>query len=97
MEDKNSHMRMLNISGIDDLIPNSMDILEPAPVDADGNKREDGICSQSLPWIIALIPKKYKYLFIFSFFPFLVLFLTSYHYKWSNVVYLNATTMKNWF
>lgn len=42
MEDKNSHMRMLHISGIDDLIANSMDILEPTPVDADGNAREDG-------------------------------------------------------
>ncbi|KAL5191884.1 5-formyltetrahydrofolate cyclo-ligase, mitochondrial [Glycine soja] len=41
VEDKNSHMRMLHISGIDDLIANSMDILEPAPVDVDGNARED--------------------------------------------------------
>ncbi|XP_061373485.1 5-formyltetrahydrofolate cyclo-ligase, mitochondrial isoform X2 [Gastrolobium bilobum] len=41
VEDKNSHMRMLNISRIDDLVANSMDILEPAPVDADGNARED--------------------------------------------------------
>ncbi|KAK7317220.1 hypothetical protein RJT34_01262 [Clitoria ternatea] len=41
VEDKNSHMRMLHISRIDDLIANSMDILEPAPVDADGNARED--------------------------------------------------------
>lgn len=42
VEDKNSHMRMLHISRIDDLVANSMDILEPAPVDADGNAREDG-------------------------------------------------------
>ena len=42
VEDKNSHMRMLNISGMDDLIANSMNILEPAPVDANGNDREDG-------------------------------------------------------
>ncbi|KAG5032090.1 hypothetical protein JHK82_015680 [Glycine max] len=41
VEDKNSHMRMLHISRIDDLIANSMDILEPTPVDADGNARED--------------------------------------------------------
>ncbi|XP_030493325.2 5-formyltetrahydrofolate cyclo-ligase, mitochondrial [Cannabis sativa] len=41
VEDKNSHMRMLNISRIDDLIANSMDILEPASVDSDGNERED--------------------------------------------------------
>ncbi|CAL0319952.1 unnamed protein product [Lupinus luteus] len=41
VEDNNSHMRMLNISRIDDLVANSMDILEPAPVDSDGNARED--------------------------------------------------------
>lgn len=43
MEDKNSNMRMFNISRIDDLVANSMKILEPASVDADGNAREDGI------------------------------------------------------
>lgn len=43
VEDKNSHMRMLNISRINDLIANSMNILEPASVDGDGNEREDGI------------------------------------------------------
>ncbi|KAK4791110.1 hypothetical protein SAY86_031523 [Trapa natans] len=41
VEDNNCHMRMLNISSVDDLIANSMNILEPAPVDADGNERED--------------------------------------------------------
>ncbi|CAK7322916.1 unnamed protein product [Dovyalis caffra] len=41
VENKNSHMRMLNISSMDDLIANSMDILEPAPVDHHGNARED--------------------------------------------------------
>ncbi|XP_015577695.1 5-formyltetrahydrofolate cyclo-ligase, mitochondrial isoform X1 [Ricinus communis] len=41
VEDKNSHMRMLNISSMDDLIANSMNILEPAPIDGLGNKRED--------------------------------------------------------
>ncbi|KAF3437134.1 hypothetical protein FNV43_RR19887 [Rhamnella rubrinervis] len=41
VEDKNRNMRMLNISRLDDLIANSMDILEPAPVDGDGNERED--------------------------------------------------------
>ncbi|KAK4264259.1 hypothetical protein QN277_025464 [Acacia crassicarpa] len=41
VEDKNSHMRMLNISRIDDLVANSMDILEPGPIDAEGNERED--------------------------------------------------------
>ena len=42
VEDKNSHMRMLNISSIDDLIANSMNILEPASVDGDGNERKKG-------------------------------------------------------
>jgi hypothetical protein len=44
VEDKNSNMRILNISRIDDLVANSMNILEPDPVDADGNAREDGTC-----------------------------------------------------
>jgi 5-formyltetrahydrofolate cyclo-ligase len=35
---------MLNISRIDDLVANSMNILEPDPVDTDGNAREDGTC-----------------------------------------------------
>lgn len=35
-------MRMVNVSSIRDMIANSMNILEPAPVDADGNEREDG-------------------------------------------------------
>lgn len=48
VENKNSHMRMLHISRIDDLVANSMDILEPAPVDADGNEREDGILKLAL-------------------------------------------------
>ncbi|KAK6123441.1 hypothetical protein DH2020_042823 [Rehmannia glutinosa] len=41
VQDKNCFMRMLNISRMDDLIANSMDILEPAPCDAEGNERED--------------------------------------------------------
>ncbi|XP_010527668.1 PREDICTED: 5-formyltetrahydrofolate cyclo-ligase, mitochondrial isoform X2 [Tarenaya hassleriana] len=41
VEDKNSNMRMLHISQMDDLIANSMNILEPAPVDAKGNEREE--------------------------------------------------------
>ncbi|URE14686.1 5-formyltetrahydrofolate cyclo-ligase family [Musa troglodytarum] len=41
VEDKNSHMRMLRISKIEDLVANSMDILEPSPVDADQNECED--------------------------------------------------------
>ncbi|XP_065046619.1 5-formyltetrahydrofolate cyclo-ligase, mitochondrial-like [Musa acuminata AAA Group] len=41
VEDKNNHMRMLRISNVEDLVANSMDILEPSPVDADQNERED--------------------------------------------------------
>ncbi|KAG8379051.1 hypothetical protein BUALT_Bualt07G0048100 [Buddleja alternifolia] len=41
VEDKNSYMRMLNISRMDDLVANSMNILEPAPCDAEGNEREN--------------------------------------------------------
>ncbi|KAF2302442.1 hypothetical protein GH714_036357 [Hevea brasiliensis] len=41
VEDKNSNMRMLKISSVDDLISNSMNILEPALVDSEGNHRED--------------------------------------------------------
>lgn len=47
VEDKNSFMRMLNISRMDDLIANSMDILEPASCDAEGNEREDGLYNSS--------------------------------------------------
>ncbi|KAJ0982755.1 hypothetical protein J5N97_011010 [Dioscorea zingiberensis] len=39
--DKNSHMRMFHISSTEDLVANSMNILEPSPTDADGNQRED--------------------------------------------------------
>ncbi|XP_042499938.1 5-formyltetrahydrofolate cyclo-ligase, mitochondrial-like [Macadamia integrifolia] len=41
IQNRNSCMRMLNISSTSDLIQNSMNILEPAPVDSDGNQRED--------------------------------------------------------
>ncbi|KAG6412252.1 hypothetical protein SASPL_124925 [Salvia splendens] len=41
VEDKNSFMRMLNITRMDDLVANSMDILEPEPCDAEGKERED--------------------------------------------------------
>nr|CAD1840363.1 unnamed protein product [Ananas comosus var. bracteatus] len=41
VEDKNSNMRMLKISSIEDLVANSMNILEPSPVDANGNQHED--------------------------------------------------------
>ncbi|KAM7250656.1 hypothetical protein ACFE04_022539 [Oxalis oulophora] len=43
VEDMNSNMRMLKISRVDDLVKNSMNILEPEFVDCDGNQREDGI------------------------------------------------------
>lgn len=55
VEDKNSHMRMLNISNIEDLVANSMNILEPPPVDADGNQRED-VMLASHPVDIFLLP-----------------------------------------
>ncbi|WCJ32152.1 5-formyltetrahydrofolate cycloligase [Euphorbia peplus] len=42
IEDKNSDMRWLNFSSMDDLIATSMVILEPAPSDHIGNEREDG-------------------------------------------------------
>lgn len=36
-------MTMLGVSSYDDLVSNSMNILEPSPVDPDGNQREDGM------------------------------------------------------
>lgn len=55
VEDKNSHMRMFNISRMDDLIANSMNILEPAPVDGDGNEREDVMLTKD-PIDLFLLP-----------------------------------------
>jgi len=43
VEDKNSPIRMLYISSMEDLVANSMNILEPSPVDANGNQLEDGM------------------------------------------------------
>lgn len=43
VEDRNSNMRMLRISNVNDLIENSMHILEPSLVDSDGKQCEDGI------------------------------------------------------
>lgn len=58
-------MRMLNICGMDDLIANSMNILEPAPVDANGNDREDGqICKTILISLQLLLKKSIKALII---------------------------------
>lgn len=55
VEDKNCYMRMLNISGMDDLIANSMNILEPAPVDANGKDREDVMLANE-PVDLLLLP-----------------------------------------
>lgn len=55
VEDKNSNMRMFNISGLEDLVANSMNILEPAPVDAEGNQRED-VMQASDPVDLILLP-----------------------------------------
>ncbi|KAG6713210.1 5-formyltetrahydrofolate cyclo-ligase, mitochondrial-like isoform X1 [Carya illinoinensis] len=41
VEDRNSNMRMLRISNVNDLTANSMHILEPSLVDSDGKQRED--------------------------------------------------------
>lgn len=43
LEDRKCNMRVLKISSINDLVASSMNILEPAPVDCDGNEREDVI------------------------------------------------------
>lgn len=55
VEDKNSHMRMLNISSIDDLIANSMKILEPASVDGDGNERKNGNYKFVLVYVVTTL------------------------------------------
>ncbi|KAJ9677278.1 hypothetical protein PVL29_022337 [Vitis rotundifolia] len=55
VEDQNSYMRMLNITHMDDLISNSMNILEPAPVDGDGNERED-VMQATDPVDLLLLP-----------------------------------------
>ncbi|KAI4314248.1 hypothetical protein L6164_027176 [Bauhinia variegata] len=41
VEDKNSNMRMLRISSLDDLVASSMNLLEPTLIDCNGNPRED--------------------------------------------------------
>ncbi|KAL5678126.1 hypothetical protein ACJX0J_014257, partial [Zea mays] len=55
VEDKNRNMRMLKITTMDDLVKNSMNILEPSPVDATGNNREDVLSSLS-PVDLFLLP-----------------------------------------
>ncbi|CAD6223369.1 unnamed protein product [Miscanthus lutarioriparius] len=55
VEDKNRNMRMLKITTMDDLVKSSMNILEPSPVDATGNDRED-VLSSSSPVDLLLLP-----------------------------------------
>ncbi|CAL5396195.1 unnamed protein product [Camellia sinensis] len=55
IEDRNSNMRMLKISSLTDLIANSMNILEPSPVDCDGNQRED-VMQASEPVDLFVLP-----------------------------------------
>ncbi|WOL08047.1 hypothetical protein Cni_G16799 [Canna indica] len=55
VEDKNCNMRMLKISTIEDLVANSMNILEPSPVDADQTEREDVLVA-SQPVDLFLLP-----------------------------------------
>ncbi|TVU38217.1 hypothetical protein EJB05_11574 [Eragrostis curvula] len=55
VEDKNRNMKMLKITTMDDLVKNSMNILEPSPVDANGNDRED-VLSASSPVDLFLLP-----------------------------------------
>ncbi|XP_042495982.1 5-formyltetrahydrofolate cyclo-ligase, mitochondrial-like isoform X2 [Macadamia integrifolia] len=55
VEDRNSYMRMLNISSTSDLIPNLMNILEPTPLDSDGNQRED-VMQATDPVDLFLVP-----------------------------------------
>ncbi|KAL5196680.1 hypothetical protein ABZP36_000192 [Zizania latifolia] len=55
VEDKNRNMRMLKITTMDDLVKNSMNILEPSPVDASGNAREE-VLSASSPVDLFLLP-----------------------------------------
>ncbi|KAH1072638.1 hypothetical protein J1N35_024966 [Gossypium stocksii] len=55
VEDRNSNMKMLMISSVKDLIEKSMNILEPALVDSDGNQRED-VMQASDPVDLFIVP-----------------------------------------
>ncbi|KNA20096.1 hypothetical protein SOVF_055480 [Spinacia oleracea] len=55
IEDRNSNMKMLRVSSYDDLIPNSMNILEPTLQDHDGNERED-LMQASEPVDLFILP-----------------------------------------
>ena len=49
-------MRMFKITTMDDLIKNSMNILEPSPLDAGGNAREDGMnYHETFPCVMYLL------------------------------------------
>nr|GMC48310.1 5-formyltetrahydrofolate cyclo-ligase, mitochondrial [Ipomoea batatas] len=60
VEDKNRNMRMLNISSTEDLIANSMNILEPGLTDAEGNEREDVLLANE-PVDLFLLPVALSY------------------------------------
>ncbi|KAJ9140389.1 hypothetical protein P3X46_031043 [Hevea brasiliensis] len=60
-EDKNSHMRMLNISSMDDLNANSMNILEPAPVDHVEMHEKMVVMQASDPVDLFLLPVALSY------------------------------------
>ncbi|XVE84959.1 hypothetical protein DITRI_Ditri17bG0053700 [Diplodiscus trichospermus] len=55
VEDRNSNMKMLMISSVNDLTEKSMNILEPALVDSEGNERED-VMQASDPVDLFIIP-----------------------------------------
>ncbi|KAJ9709136.1 hypothetical protein PVL29_000885 [Vitis rotundifolia] len=55
VEDRKCNMRMLKISSINDLVASSTNILEPAPVDCDGNECEDAM-QASNPVDLFIIP-----------------------------------------
>ncbi|KAL4639259.1 hypothetical protein ACB092_03G204700 [Castanea dentata] len=55
VEDRNSNMSMLKISSVDDLVINSMNIMEPSLVDCDGKQRED-VMEASNPVDLFILP-----------------------------------------
>ncbi|ONM24698.1 5-formyltetrahydrofolate cyclo-ligase mitochondrial [Zea mays] len=65
VEDKNRNMRMLKITTMDDLVKNSMNILEPSPVDATGNNREDVLSSLS-PVDLFLLPGRFSFIYFIN-------------------------------
>jgi len=55
VEDKESNMRMLHVTSSADLIANSMNILEPTPLDNSGNQREN-VMQADEPVDLLLLP-----------------------------------------